>query len=130
MGTTVAPARAGWSGLNTLVTVVATLFLVGGIEVVLFGTVWTHGVYGSRMAWLFGVAVPLLVVAAVLAWVALRLGRSDAPPDHPGSRDPRRAPRLVGLISLVLIGVPLMFFSLVLLAYGLIFVLGRLGHWL
>jgi high-affinity Fe2+/Pb2+ permease len=40
---------------------------LGAILVFLFGVVLTSGVYGSRIAWLLGVSVPLLAIAAVLA---------------------------------------------------------------
>jgi hypothetical protein len=112
--------------------------LVGAIEVFLFGVVWTHGVYGSRMAWLAGVVLPLLAITGGLAWAATRY-RANAGPEQAevvndvmdgGSplvpRDRRHAPRAIGIVSLVLIGIPLAFAALLLLTYGVIFV----GHWL
>ena len=118
-----------WTRRNTVFTLCSAFTLVAAIEVILFGVIWTHGVYGSRMAWLGGVALPLLVITAALAWVGARPGSTpdggkanrvnNAGTSH---RDRRSAPRAIGISSLVLIGIPVAFFLLVLMTYGLIFV--------
>jgi hypothetical protein len=122
-------SRGQWTRRNTVFTLCSAVTLVAAIEVILFGVIWTQGVYGSRMAWLGGVAVPLLVIAAALAWAGARPGPtadigmasgvSDAETTH---RDRRSAPRTIGITSLVLIGIPVAFFALLLMTYGLIVV--------
>lgn len=133
-----APPRDPWTRGNSVLTVCAALTLVGAIEVFLFGVVWTHGVYGSRMAWLAGVVLPLLAITVGLAWAATRFRANaaqgnaeafdgmDRGSHHPVLRDRRHAPRAIGIVSLVLIGIPLALAALLLLTYGLIFV----SHWL
>lgn len=129
-----ASARDNWTTANNVLAMGAALALVGAIGVFVFGVVWTHGVYGSRMAWLVGVVLPLLAVAAGLALAAARhgviadsghtegvqSGRSDG-----GHRDRRGALKVVGVTSLVLFGVPFALAGLLLLTYGLLFV----RHW-
>jgi hypothetical protein len=90
------------------------------------------------MAWLAGVVLPLLAITGGLAWAGTRFradvaqGNAQAFNDgtdrgpHPVRRDRRRAPRAIGIVSLVLIGIPLALVALLLLTYGLIFV----SHWL
>ena len=125
-------SRGQWTRRNTVFTLCSAVTLVAAIEVILFGVIWTHGVYGSRMAWLGGVALPLLVITAALAWAGARPGPtadggmadgvSNAGTTH---RDRRSAPRTIGITSLVLVGIPVAFFLLLLMTYGLIFV----SHW-
>jgi hypothetical protein len=125
-------SRGQWTRRNTVFTLCSAVTLVAAIEVILFGVIWTHGVYGSRMAWMGGVALPLLVISSALAWAGARPrpavdsgmanGFSKAEMTH---RDPRSAPRAIGITSLVLIGIPAALFLLLLLAYGLIY----LTHW-
>ena len=125
-------SRGQWTRRNTVFTLCSAFTLVAAIEVILFGVIWTHGVYGSRMAWLGGVALPLLVVTAALAWVGARRGSTadggmangvgNAEMAH---RDRRSAPRAIGITSLALVGIPVAFFLLLLGTYGLIFV----SHW-
>ena len=129
--------RDDWTRVNTALTLCSALTLAGAIEVFLFGVLWTHGVYGSRMAWLLGVVLPLLTISAGLALTAARYGvdagRSSTesvqhgtdPRSRHGGRDPRSAPRAVGVVSLVLIGTPVVFAVLLLATYGLIFVSHR-----
>ena len=125
-------SRGQWTRRNTVFTLCSAVTLVAAIESILFGVIWTHGVYGSRMAWLGGVALPLLVVASALAWTGARPrpdadggtadGVSRAGTTH---RDRRSAPRTIGITSLVLVGIPVAFFLLLAMTYGLIFV----SHW-
>jgi hypothetical protein len=125
-------SRGQWTRGNTVFTLCSAVTLVAAIEVMLFGVMWTHGVYGSRMAWLGGVALPLMVITVALAWFGARPGPtadgglangvSNAATTH---RDRRSAPRTIGITSLVLVGIPVAFFLLLLMTYGLIFV----SHW-
>ncbi len=58
------------AGIASVVTLMAALF------VLLFGVLATSGVYGSRLAWLLGVVLPLLALTMLLAWMSLGgLGR-------------------------------------------------------
>ena len=132
-----ASSRNGWTRTNTALTMGGAITFVAAIEVLLFGVLWTHGVYGSRMAWLLGVVLPLLAVTALLALTAARYGSSahrgsmgavqpgGVGGAHRGGRNPRSAPRAVGVLSLVLIGIPIAFAGLLLLTYGLLFFI----HW-
>jgi hypothetical protein len=121
-----------WTRRNSVLTLCSALTLVGAIEVFLFGVVWTHGVYGSRIAWLGGVVLPLLAIAAGLAWAGTRLkvigngGHAEVIINAgTAQRDRRTAPRAIGIVSLTLIGIPVAFALLLLAAYSLIFV----SHW-
>jgi high-affinity Fe2+/Pb2+ permease len=58
---------SNWSTRNTVLLCMSIGAFLGAILVFLFGVVLTSGVYGSRIAWLLGVSVPLLAIAAVLA---------------------------------------------------------------
>ena len=127
-------SRGNWTRVNTTLTICSALTLVGAIEVFLFRVLWTHGVYGSRMAWALGVVLPLLVVTAGLGWVGARHGADAGPSNvegvhqgtdrrmHHGRRDPRSAPRAIGMVSLALIGIPFALAGLLVVTYGLIFV--------
>ena len=131
-------SRANWTRANTVLTMCSTLTLVAAVEVFLFDVLWTHGVYGSRMAWLVGVVLPLLAITAGLAWAGVKHGVNAGPssaggvrqgPDprsHLGRRDRRSAPKAVGTVSLVLIGIPLILLGLLLVTYGLLFI----SHWI
>lgn len=117
-------SRGQWTRRNTVFTLCSAVTLVAAIEVILFGVIWTHGVYGSRMAWLGGLAAPLLLITAALAWAGARPGPTgDTEATH---RDRRIAPRTIGTASLLLVGIPVAFFLLLLLTYGSIVV----SHWL
>lgn len=128
-------SRGNWTRANTAFTMCSALTLVGAIEVFLFGVLWTHGVYGSRMAWLVGVVLPLLAVTAGLAWAGARHGVDAAPGtaegvyqeadprSHHWGRDRRSAPKAVGIVSLVLIGIPLSLVGLLVVTYGLLFII-------
>jgi hypothetical protein len=133
-----APSRTNWTRVNKALTVCSALVLVGAVEVFLFEVVWTHGVYGSRMAWLLGVTLPLVAITAGLALAATKYGTTASrgqaegaqhpagPRSRSGGRDPRCASRAIGVVSLILIGVPVAFAGLLLATYGLIFV----SHWI
>jgi hypothetical protein len=132
------PATGVWTKRNAVLTVCAGVTLVGALEVFLFGVLWTHAVYGSRMAWLAGVVMPLLVITAVLGFAGARLGIraglgtpvvADGATGHGYRhlrRDPRQAPRTIGIVSLVLLGIPLAIAAL-LLAVDVPFIV---SHWI
>jgi hypothetical protein len=132
MAATGTRSRGSWTRRNTVFTVCSAAPFVAAIEVILFGVIWTHGVYGSRMAWLGGVALPLLVIAAGLAWAGAQPGptadggvTNGLSSTRTSQRDRRSAPRAIGITSLILIGIPVAFFLLLLMTYGLIVV----SHW-
>jgi hypothetical protein len=59
---------------------------VGAVVVFVPGVIWTNGTYGSRMAWLLGVVLPLLLLTAVLAWLAgSRAPKQPSAPGYPAS---------------------------------------------
>ena len=66
----------------------AILLFVAAVVVFILGVVVTSGVYGSRMAWLLGVVMPLIAGAATFAW--LIIGPHDI-------RGPLRNSRWIGL---------------------------------
>jgi len=72
----------------------ALLALAAAVLVILFGVIATSGVYGSRLAWLLGVALPLLALSVVLSWVARRLWRGTG--GRPGCRTAHRSPARSG----------------------------------
>ena len=51
--------------------------VVGAVVVFITGVILTSGAYGSRMAWLLGVVLPLLLLAALFAWLACRPARPN-----------------------------------------------------
>jgi hypothetical protein len=128
------PARDNWTRPNTVLGRCSALALVGAIEFLLFGGVWSHGLYGSRMAWFLGVVLPLLAGAAGLAWAAARYGFKSGlvdtegihdqtnPRSHHKQRSRRSDARAVGVISLVFDRHPLALAGLLLVPYGLLFV--------
>jgi hypothetical protein len=85
--------------LTTAAAAAAILTLAGAIIVIAFGVIATSGVYGSRMAWLLGVALPLLAASMLLAWLAQR-GPAGTRPGHQRGRQ-------VFLVALSLFGVPI-----------------------
>ena len=74
------------------------LTLAAALAVLALGVIVTSGVYGSRMAWLLGVVVPLLVATVLLS----RLGLRAAP-----STDGKRIGQAVFVSTAALVGVPL-----------------------
>jgi hypothetical protein len=123
----ISPQR-NWTGKNTTLAASAAVTLAGGLGVILFGVVLTHGVYGSRMAWLLGVAFPLLAIAAGLAFAAAKLGANSGMaettrPEYGGqanSRDSRNQVRTVGFVSILLIAIPLALAGVLLASYALL----------
>ena len=105
------------AGVASVVTLTAALF------VLLFGVLATSGVYGSRLAWLLGVALPLLALTMLLAWVSRGCPRRVRPLLHVGPGDRRdQAGRGVLLVAASLFGIPLALAAMLLLTYAVLFV--------
>jgi hypothetical protein len=97
------------AGIGASVTLTAASF------VLLFGVVATAGVYGSRVAWLCGVAMPLLALTMLLARLSMVRPAWSAGHGHPPP-DGRRAQvgRGLFLVALSLFGLPCVFVAAVL----------------
>lgn len=93
----------------------ALLTLTVAALVIAFGVIATSGVYGSRMAWLLGVALPLLATSMLLSHAvrAPPRARPDGPRRPPD--DGRRVGRVVFVSAALLFGIPFAL-ALVLLA--------------
>jgi hypothetical protein len=92
---------ADTAGVASIVTLDAALL------VIVFGGLVTTGVYGSRLAWLLGVALPLLAITLLLSWPSIRVGRQAGPSSLPARRTRRlRVNRAVFLAAFSLIAVP------------------------
>jgi hypothetical protein len=112
--------RTGQRGTpRTVLTAAALLTFMGAMLIIVFGVVATSGVYGSRMAWLLGVALPLLAFTALLSWLALRSSRQDSRPEPGGPPDTRK---MLLVTSLVIVGIPLVLALMLLGTYALFFV--------
>jgi hypothetical protein len=105
------------AGVASVVTLMAALF------VILFGVLATSGVYGSRLAWLLGVALPLLGITMLLAWLSPGGSRRIRPFLHvaPGDRHDQ-AGRGVLLVAASLFGIPLALAAMLVFAYAVFFV--------
>jgi hypothetical protein len=102
----------------------ALLTLVAAVLVILLGVIATSGVYGSRLAWLLGVALPLLALSMGLAGLACRLwttSRRDDP--SAGPETGRRISQTVFTAAAAIFGVPFALATMVLAAYALLFAL-------
>lgn len=105
------------AGVASVVTLMAALYAV------LFGVLATSGVYGSRLAWLLGAALPLLAVTMLLAWLSLGGRRRVRPFLHVESGDRHdQGGRGVLLVAASLFGVPFAFAAMLLLTYAVFFV--------
>src|SRR5580700_4227932 len=100
------------------------LTFTGAILVFLFGVIVTSGVYGSRMAWLLGVVLPLLAVTAVQSKLALSRRVRVEPFEPKGAPDTRKT---LFRAPLVLLAIPAVLALMLLSGYGLIFVLHGIG---
>lgn len=100
----------------------ALLALAAAVLVILFGVIATSGVYGSRLAWLLGVALPLLALSVVLSWVARRLWARDRR-EGPGAgpHTGRRLGQVVLITAAMLFGIPFALATMVLAGYALLF---------
>ena len=105
------------AGVASVMTLMAALF------VILFGVLATSGVYGSRLAWLLGVALPLLAITMLLAWLSLGGPRRVRPSLRIASGDRHdQAGRGVLLVAASLFGIPLALAATLLLTYAVFFV--------
>jgi hypothetical protein len=117
---------------STIFLCLAIAAFAGAGLTFLFGVVVTKGVYGSRIAWLMGVTVPLFAIAAVLAVGASRAATTDGPaadgttPEN-GSHGVRAAKTIAG-ISFAAIATPFVLAAMILALYGLIFAVYWLRH--
>ena len=110
---------------STLLTAGAMLSFAAAALVMVFGVIATSGVYGSRMAWLLGVALPLLVITMLLARVAPRPAARvhEETPSSPGHAGPGLdGRRTLFVAALVLLGIPVALAGTLLSAYAFIFV--------
>jgi hypothetical protein len=101
---------------------------LGAILVFLFGVVFTSGVYGSRIAWLLGVSIPLLVIALVLATGAVKLDGRDDPIGKTNRIDGVKVSKTITGISAALIATPFAIAAMLLCAYGSFFVIYLVSH--
>ena len=100
----------------------ALVALVAAVLVIIFGVLATSGVYGSRLAWFLGVALPLLALATLAAWLSLGGPRRARRETHgtPGDRHLRLG-RGVLLVASSLFGLPFALATTLLAAYALLF---------
>ena len=112
-----AGGRHPW--LAVALSVAAGLTASCALGVFLFGVIVTAGVYGSRIAWLLGVVLPLLAVTALLAWLASRATDDDGA---------RRALRTVSLVVLSLFSLPFCIVILILGVYLVLFIRYEISH--
>jgi hypothetical protein len=106
-------------------TAVALVTLTAALVVIAFGVIATSGVYGSRMGWLLGAALPLLATSMLLSWLAVRAtsrARSEGLPAH-GSV----VGRVVFASASLLFAIPFALAALLLVLYGVIMVLHGLS---
>ena len=110
---------------------------IGAVVVFVPGVIWTKGTYGSRMAWLLGVVLPLLLLTAVFSWLAapgtpVRRIR----PDHrtsPASVGVAGVPKVGGakklfVVSATLFAIPFVLAAVLLLVYAALFLRDFLLH--
>jgi hypothetical protein len=85
----------------------ALLTLSAAVTVIAFGVIATSGVYGSRMAWLLGVALPLSATSMLLSWRAVHAPARVRPDGlSAGRADGRRVGRVAFLAAALLVGIP------------------------
>ena len=99
----------------------AQALLLAAVVVIALGVIATSGVYGSRMAWLLGVAMPLLALSVLCAWLSGRR-RPPAFPSPSASPADVRTGRAVLVSAAVLLGIPVALTAMLLTTYGVIFV--------
>jgi hypothetical protein len=122
------PTRA----LRRALAATAGVVFVAAVGVFLFGVIVTSGVYGARMAWLLGVVLPLLVLAALFAGLAAKVSESSVDGGPGGQVVSSMRLRRFAVISLGLVAVPFAIAGLFLLVYGVIFTVYGLrvaSHW-
>jgi hypothetical protein len=103
------PTRGrGSAAVTSASGVAAIVTLSAAVTVIAVGVVASPGSYGSRLAWLIGVALPLLALTMVLALVSVPT-RALALRGTSSARSSRREKIARGLFvtALSLIGIPL-----------------------
>jgi hypothetical protein len=126
-----AGVRGSAETLRRVLAAAAGVAWLRAVGVFLFGVIVTSGVYGSRMAWLLGVVVPLLVLGALVAGLAANVGGSSAGGPAGGVVSRARL-RRGAVISLGLVAVPFAIAALFLFVYAAIFSVHELrvaAHW-
>jgi hypothetical protein len=89
--------------------------------VIVFGVLVTSGVYGSRLAWLFGVALPLLAITAVLSRLSNQAPREVEGDAFPALRTRRhQVSRAVFLTAFSLFAIPFALALAMFAAYALV----------
>jgi hypothetical protein len=119
MGHSLVPStgRTTLERLSPIVFGVAACLAFGAaLGVFVFGVIDTNGVYGSRMAWLLGVVLPLLALTAFLSWLARRTTPGSTPGDY------SRGFRTLTITALVLLATPFALVTMLLLTYLAFFV--------
>jgi hypothetical protein len=107
---------------RTAAGVAAIVTLSAAVTVIVFGVLVTSGVYGSRLAWLFGVALPLLALTMLLSWLSTpALARPHHGANAATSSRRQRIARGVFLTALSLFGLPLVLTLMLVGAYALVF---------
>ena len=87
--------------------VTAILTLDAAVMVMVFGVLVTSAVYGSRLAWLLGVAVPLLAITMLLSRLSMRAPRRAGHATVPAVRTRRLGvSRAVFLTASSLVALP------------------------
>lgn len=82
---------------------------VGAVVVFIAGVIVTSGTYGSRMAWLLGVVLPLLLLTALFARLACR-------PAGPNGKKVATSSRLRPMSAVMLLVIGFLFVVLTFLA--------------
>jgi hypothetical protein len=102
----------------------ALVTLTAAVVVIAFGVIATSGVYGSRMAWLLGVALPLLAASMLLSWLAVRTS-SRARPNDPAAVPAHGSGvgRVVFASAALLFAIPFALAALLLVFYAVLMVL-------
>jgi hypothetical protein len=106
----------------------ALVTLAAAVVVIALGVVATSGVYGSRMAWLLGVALPLLAASMLLSWLAVHVS-PRARPDNLAAAPTHGSAvgRAIFVLAALLFAVPFALAALLLALYGVFMVLHGLA---
>jgi hypothetical protein len=130
-----ATTRSGstWATRNTLFLCMSLVAFLGAILVFIFGVAFTNGVYGSRIAWLLGVSIPLLAIASVLATGTFRrVGKLEGRDESVGKSNQIgggvKVSKTIAGISVTLIAIPFALAAMLLCVYGLFIVIHWLSH--
>lgn len=109
-------------------TIAALVMLGAAVIVIAFGVIATSGVYGSRMGWLLGVALPLLAASMLLSWLAVRTSSRARPNDLASVPTHGSAVgRVIFVLAALLFAIPFAMAALLLVLYALIMVLHGLS---